>query len=166
MKESTWIISDWKVRSRRSLGVPVLFPWVRNILQSQEVFLMDAKSNFFNFEDREECYTSNCMYFERQIDWCTQITYGHHPPCIRKAISGTFLSRSTCVNFWATEKCDISICMYSVRQIQRCDQNHLWTSSLGQRISSMHQEGYIRNFPDKLLSWHIYKCCMSNCMYF
>ena len=33
---------------------------------------MDAKSSFFNFEDREECYTSNCMYFKREIHWCTQ----------------------------------------------------------------------------------------------
>ena len=54
------------------MGFPISIPGVRNVLQSQEVFLMDAKSNFFNFEDREESYTSNCMYFERQIHWCTQ----------------------------------------------------------------------------------------------
>ena len=50
----------------------ISIPGVRNVLQSQEVFLMDAKSNFFNFEDREESYISNCMYFEREIHWCTQ----------------------------------------------------------------------------------------------
>ena len=68
--------STWKVRSETShwihLGFPISIPGTRNLLQSQEVFLMYAISNFFNFEDREEHYTSNCMYFERQIHWCTQ----------------------------------------------------------------------------------------------
>ena len=66
----------WKVWSGRShwnhLGFLISISGVRNVLQSQEVFLIDAKSNFFNFEDREESYTSNCMYFEREIHWCTQ----------------------------------------------------------------------------------------------
>ena len=62
---------------------------------------MDAKFKFFNFQDNVKCYTSNLVYFERPIHWCTQ--------------------------------------------------NHLWTSSLGQGTSSMHQEGYIRNIPDLLL---------------
>ena len=43
--------STWKVRSETShwihLGFPISIPGVRNVLQSQEVFLMDAKSNFF-----------------------------------------------------------------------------------------------------------------------
>ena len=54
------------------MGFPISIPGVRNVLQSQEVFLMDAKSNFFNFEDREESNISHCMYFEREIHWCTQ----------------------------------------------------------------------------------------------
>ena len=33
---------------------------------------MDAKSKLFNFEDREESYTSNNMHFERHIHWCTK----------------------------------------------------------------------------------------------
>ena len=53
------------------LWFPIFIPGVRNILQRQEVLLMDAKSNFFNFEDREEINTSNCMYFEREIHLCT-----------------------------------------------------------------------------------------------
>ena len=85
-----------------------------------------------------------CILKDKSIG-VLKITYGHHPPCIRKAISGTFLSRSTFVNFWATEKCDISICMYSVRQIQRCDQNHLWTSSFESGWSSLDQEGLLED---------------------
>ena len=54
------------------MGFPISIPGVSNILQSQEVFLMDAKYNFFNFEDREESYTSNCMYFVREIHWHIQ----------------------------------------------------------------------------------------------
>ena len=38
-----------------------------NFLQSQEVFLMNAKYNFFNFEDKEESYKSKSMYFEREL---------------------------------------------------------------------------------------------------
>ena len=45
---------------------------VGNVLHCQEGFLMNAKSNFLKFEDREESNTSNCMYFEREIHWCTQ----------------------------------------------------------------------------------------------
>ena len=33
---------------------------------------MDAKSFFFNCEERDKCYTSNCRYFARQIHRCTQ----------------------------------------------------------------------------------------------
>ena len=35
-----------------------------------------------------------CILKDKSIG-VIKITYGHHPPCIRKAISGTFLSRST-----------------------------------------------------------------------
>ena len=36
------------------LGLLISIPGVRNILQSQEVFLMDAKSIFLKFEDIED----------------------------------------------------------------------------------------------------------------
>ena len=45
-----------------------------------------------------------CILKEKSIGGL-KITYGHYPPCIRKAISGTFLFRSTFVNFLAIEKC-------------------------------------------------------------
>ena len=83
----------WKVRSGRSqwnhLGFLISIPGVRNILQSQEVFLMDAKSNFFNFEDRDEWFTSNCMFLKEKSICVLKITYGHHHPYIRKALTGS-----------------------------------------------------------------------------
>ena len=64
---------------------------------------MKAKSNFFNFEDIEEHYTLNCMYFERQIHWCTQnhlLTSSsiHQEGSIRN-ISVSKMIRSNFVNF-------------------------------------------------------------------
>ena len=58
---------------------------------------MDAKSIFLKFEDIEECYAACCMYFKRKSICVLKNTYGHHPlgqkhpPCIMKALSGTFL---------------------------------------------------------------------------
>ena len=92
MKESTWIVFRMKVRSGRSqwnyLGFLITIPGIRNVIQSQEVFLMDAKYNFFNFEDRNECYTSSCMFFKGKPIVVLKITYGHHHSCMMKALSG------------------------------------------------------------------------------
>ena len=42
---------------------------VRNILQSQEVFLKDDQIFFCQLGSYIECSTSNCRYFVRQIQW-------------------------------------------------------------------------------------------------
>ena len=57
---------------------------------------MDAKSNFFSILKIERRVKNQivCILKEKSIG-VLKIAYGHHPPCIRKAISGTFLSRST-----------------------------------------------------------------------
>ena len=44
--------------------------------------------------ERSAIYQIVCILNDKSIS-VLKITYGHHPPCIRRAISGTFLSRST-----------------------------------------------------------------------
>ena len=68
----TWKLWSWTSHWNH-LEFLISISGLRNVLQSQEVFLMDAKSIFFNFEDREECYTYNFVYFVRQNHWFTQI---------------------------------------------------------------------------------------------
>ena len=72
-KEFTPIFFKWQIRTLTThwnhLGFLISIPGVRNVLQSHEVFLIDAK---YNFEDREKSNTSHCMYFKKEIHWCTQ----------------------------------------------------------------------------------------------
>ena len=45
---------------------------VRSVLQSHEGFLLDDLINLRIFLDIEACCMLNCMYFVKQIHWCTQ----------------------------------------------------------------------------------------------
>ena len=49
------------------LGVPDLHPRSQERPPKSGSVPDCTKSNFFNFEDKEESYKSNCMYFEREI---------------------------------------------------------------------------------------------------
>ena len=73
MKESTSIFFQIKVGPGTSywnpFGFLISIQGVRNVLHE---VLMDAKYFFFNCEDRDKCYTSNCKYFARQIHLCSQ----------------------------------------------------------------------------------------------
>ena len=70
------------------IGVPDLHLKSQNVLQSQEVFLIDAKSNFLDFEDRSNIHQIVSFLKDKSIGVLKTI-YGHHHPCIRKALSGT-----------------------------------------------------------------------------
>ena len=88
--------STWKVWSGTShwihLGFPISIPGVRNILQSQEVFLMDANLTFSIFKiKRTAIHQIVCILKDKSIG-VLKISYGHHPwgqerpPCIMKAL--------------------------------------------------------------------------------
>jgi len=63
--------STVKAITLQPLGVPDLY------LRSQECPPKSGSVpdgchiNFLNFDDTEECHTSNCVYFNRQIHWWT-----------------------------------------------------------------------------------------------
>ena len=128
-------------------------------------WMQNVSINIFKIQ-RSVTYQIVCILKDKSIG-VLKITYGHHPwgqerpPCIRKALSGTFLINYF---FWHLYKCCISNCMYFSRQIW-------WWGQFKSRLpSSLDQEdsisSSIRNIPDPLIFWVSYKCCISNCMYF
>ena len=68
MKESTPLLfrikSIVKENHWNHLGFLISISGVRNLLRTQELFLPDNQSIFFNLDDTEKCYTSSCRYLK------------------------------------------------------------------------------------------------------
>jgi len=73
-KESTPILFQIKSMVRDIILEPLVVPDLQPRSQERPPWVPDGCQIyiFFNFRDREKCYTSNCKYFSRQIHWCTQ----------------------------------------------------------------------------------------------